>query len=139
MTTRRASTAWWILLLVAVLSVFPVATAVISQADAVDDPLGTCWAADLPAGVVPHDNTLRSVEVTTFPVGAHCDWEAGDVQTGWPLTIAALVGSAACLVATAFALRVGPAARRVVSALPLVAVVVIWIVLSQNTLFVIID
>lgn len=139
MTTRRAGTAWWVLLLLAVLSVFPVATAAIAHADAVADPLGTCWATELPAGVEPHDNTLRSVDVTPFPVGVLCDWEAADVQTGWPLTIAALAGTLLCLVVTVFALRRGPAARRVVVVLPLAVIAVMWIIVSQSTLSVIID
>jgi hypothetical protein len=139
MATTRASTAWWLLLLLAILSVFPVATAAIAQADAVADPVATCWASELPDGVEPHDDTLRRVEVTAFPIGVRCDWEAGDTQSGWPLTIVALVGTAVCIGATAFALRQGPAARRLVTAIPAAAIAVIWIVIASNTLFVIID
>lgn len=140
MSLTRTSTTWWVLLLLAVLSVFPVAAATISQGvDAGSDVIDSCWASDLPDGVVPHDNTLRTVEITFIPAGRLCDWEAGDTQTGWPTTIAALIGSVIAVVVTAFALRFGGAARRVVTLLPLVAIAVLWFVMWSSTLYVIID
>jgi len=140
MSLTRTSTAWWVLLLLAVLSVFPVAVATISQgADAGADVMDSCWTSDLPEGVEPHDNTLRTVEITFIPAGRLCDWEAGDTQTGWPTTIAALIGSIIAVVVTAFALRFGGAARRVVTLLPLVAIAVLWFVMWSSTLYVIID
>ena len=140
MSLARTSTAWWVLLLLAVLGVFTVAAAAISQgADAGTDVMDSCWASDLPGGVEPHDNTLRTVEITFMPAGRLCDWEAGETQTGWPTTIAALIGTAVALVVTACALRFGGAARRVVALLPLVAIAVLWFVMWSNTLYVIID
>jgi amino acid transporter len=140
MSLARTSTAWWALLLLAVLGVFTVAAAAISQgADAGTDVMDSCWASDLPDGVEPHDNTLRTVEITFMPAGRLCDWEAGETQTGWPTTIAALIGTAVALVVTAFALRFGGAARRVVALLPLVAIAVLWFVMWSSTLYVIID
>lgn len=140
MSLTRTSTAWWVLLLLAVLSVFPVAAATISQGtDAGADVMDSCWASHLPDGVEPHDNTLRTVEITFIPAGRLCDWEAGDTQTGWPTTIAALIGSIIAVVVTAFALRFGGAARRVVTLLPLVAIAVLWFVMWSSTLYVIID
>jgi hypothetical protein len=140
MSLARTSTAWWALLLLAVLGVFTVAAAAISQgADAGTDVMDSCWASDLPDGVEPHDNTLRTVEITFMPAGRLCDWEAGETQTGWPTTIAALIGTSVALVVTAFALRFGGAARRVVALLPLVAIAVLWFVMWSSTLYVIID
>lgn len=140
MSLARTSTAWWVLLLLAVLGVFTVAAAVFSQgADAGTDVMDSCWASDLPDGVEPHDNTLRTVEITFMPAGRLCDWEAGETQTGWPTTIAALIGTSVALVVTAFALRFGGAARRVVALLPLVAIAVLWFVMWSSTLYVIID
>ncbi|HZU94280.1 MAG TPA: hypothetical protein VFF85_11700 [Microbacterium sp.] len=140
MSLARTSTAWWVLLLLAVLGVFTVAAAAISQgADAGTDVMDSCWASDLPDGVEPHDNTLRTVEITFMPAGRLCDWEAGETQTGWPTTIAALIGTAVALVVTAFALRFGGAARRVVALLPLVAIAALWFVMWSSTLYVIID
>lgn len=140
MSMRRASTAWWVLLLLAVLSVFPVAAAAISQAaDAGADVIDSCWASELPEGVEPHDNTLRSVDITFIPAGRHCDWEAGETQTGWPTTVAALISTALAVVVTGFALRYGGAARRLVVLLPLIAIAVLWFVMWSSTLFVIID
>lgn len=140
MSMMRTRTAWWMLLLLAVLSVFPVAAAAISQgADAGADVIDSCWASELPEGVEPHDNTLRSVDITFMPAGRHCDWEAGETQTGWPTTIAALISTALAVVVTAFALRYGGAARRVVALLPLVAIAVLWVVMWSSTLYVIID
>lgn len=140
MSLRRTSTAWWVLMLLAVLSVFPVAAASISQgADAGADVIDSCWASELPDGVEPHDNTLRSVDITFMPAGRHCDWEAGDTQTGWPITIAALISTALAVVATAFALRYGGVARRLVALLPLLAIAALWFVMWSSTLFVIID
>lgn len=140
MSLARTSTAWWVLLLLAVLGVFTVAAAAISQgADAGTDVMDSCWASDLPDGVEPHDNTLRTVEITFMPAGRLCDWEAGETQTGWPTTIAALIGTSVALVVTAFALRFGGAARRAVALLPLVAIAVLWFVMWSSTLYVIID
>lgn len=140
MSLTRTSTAWWVLLLLAVLSVFPVAAAAISQgADAGADVIDSCWASELPEGVRPHDNTLRTVQITFMPAGRHCDWEAGETQTGWPTTIAALISTALAVVVTAFALRYGGAARRVTTLLPLAAIAVLWFVMWSSTLFVIID
>lgn len=147
MSMRRASTAWWVLLLLAVLSVFPVAAAAISQgvgsisqgSGAAGDVIASCWASELPEGVEPHDDTLRTVEITFMPAGRHCDWEAGETQTGWPTTIAALISTALALVVTGFALRYGGAARRLVVLLPLIAIAVLWFVMWSSTLFVIID
>jgi hypothetical protein len=140
MSLARTSTAWWALLLLAVLGVFTVAAAAISQgADAGTDVMDSCWASDLPDGVEPHDNTLRTVEITFMPAGRLCDWEAGETQTGWPTTIAALIGTSVALVVTAFALRFGGAARRAVALLPLVAIAALWFVMWSSTLYVIID
>ncbi len=127
------------LLLLAFLSVFPVATAAISQANAAADPVGACWSAPLPDGVEPHDNTLRTVSVTQMPVGLRCDWEAADVQTGWPVTIAALAGTVVCVGATIFALRQRGGAHRFVSLLPLISIAIMWIAIWMNRLQVIID
>ena len=140
MSLTRTSTAWWVLLLLGVLSVFPVATAAISQGvDAGADVIGSCWASELPPGVEPHDNTLRTAEITFMPAGRLCDWEAGDTQTGWPITIAALIATVVAVVVTAFALRYGGAARRVVALLPLLAIAGLWFMMWSSTLFVIID
>ncbi|WP_164234663.1 hypothetical protein [Microbacterium hydrocarbonoxydans] len=106
MVLKRARASWWVLLLLAVLCVFPVATAGLSQAaDAGADVVDSCWESELPEGVQPRDGTLRSAAVTAIPSGLHCDWEAGDTQTGWPVTVAALIASGACVVLTPFALR----------------------------------
>lgn len=140
MSATKRTTTWWVLLLLAVLSVFPVAAAAISQAaDAGADVIDSCWASELPAGVEPHDDTLRRVEITVVPAGRMCDWEAGETQTGWPTTIAALIGTAVALVVTGLALRYGGAARRMIALLPLVAIAVLWFVIWSRMLFVIID
>lgn len=140
MAAGRVRTSWWVLLLLGVLCVFPVMTAAVSQAsDAAPDPVNACWASELPAGVDPHDDTLRTVDITAIPAGRHCDWERGDTQTGWPVTIAALIASAACLVITAFALGQGGWSRRLVALLPLLAIAVSWLVIWSSTMYVIID
>lgn len=137
---RRAKTSWWVLLFLAILCVFPVATAAVSQsADAGADPLDACWSSELPPGVHERDNTLRSVDITAVPAGRHCDWEAGDTQTGWPVTIVALIATGICLIATAFALRERGAARRVLTLAPLLAVAVVWIMIWSSEVHIIID
>lgn len=140
MSTRRAKTSWWVLLLVTMICVFPVVTAAISQgADAGASPVDSCWSSELPPGTELRDDSLRSVDITAIPAGRHCDWEAGDTQTGWPVTIAALVATAICLLATAFALRQGGAGRRILVSLPLVAIAVIWVVMWSAEIHIIID
>jgi hypothetical protein len=86
-----------------------------------------------------HDNTLRTVEITAMPAGRHCEWERGESQTGWPVTIVALIASAACLGVTAFALGLGGRGRRVVALLPLLAIGGMWLVIWSSTVYVIID
>lgn len=140
MSARRPSATWWVLLLLSVLCVFPVLTAVVSQAaDAAPDPVDACWSSELPPGVEPHDNTLRTVEITAMPAGRHCEWERGESRTGWPVTVVALIASAVCLAVTAFALGQGGTGRRVVALLPLLAIGAMWLVMWSSTVYVIID
>lgn len=140
MARRRTGAPWWVLLMLAVLCVLPVAAAAISQAaDAGHDLLDSCWESELPEGVEPRDNTLRTVDVTAIPAGRLCDWEKGETQTGWPVTIAALVSTGIALLATAIALFWGGWRRRMLSILPLLAIGVIWLVIFSRVTFVIID
>ncbi|WP_341977150.1 hypothetical protein [Microbacterium sp. LWO13-1.2] len=136
MPVKRASTTWWVLLLLAVLCVFPVATAAISQAgDAGADVVDSCRDSS-----DTHDREVSSAEITAMPAGRHCEWRSGvETQTGWPVTVAALIGSAICLIVTAFALRQGGSGRRLMSLLPLIAIGAIWFVIWSSTLFVIVD
>lgn len=136
MSTTRASKTWWMLLLLAVLCVFPVATAAISQAaDAGAHVVDSCRASN-----DTHDREVSRAEITAMPAGRHCEWRSGvETQTGWSVTIAALIGSAICLIVTAFALRQGGWGRRLMTLLPLIAIGVIWFVIWSSTLFVIVD
>ena len=140
MARRRTGAPWWVLLMLAVLCVLPVAAAAISQAaDAGRDLLDSCWESELPEGVEPRDNTLRTVDVTAIPAGRLCDWEKGETQTGWPVTIAALVSTGIALLATAIALFWGGWRRRMLSILPLLVIGMIWLVIFSRVTFVIID
>lgn len=136
MPAKRASATWWVLLLLAVLCVFPVATAAISQAaDAGSHVVDSCRASS-----VTNDREVSRAEITAMPAGRHCEWRSGvETQTGWPVTVAALIGSAICLVATAFALPRGGWGRRLITLLPLIAIGAIWFVIWSSTLFVIVD
>lgn len=135
---RRIHDAWAVLILLASLAVLPVLAAVVTQTvDVIPDPVTACWTSELPDGVREGDNTLRSVEVTAVPAGRHCAWEQGVSQTGWPVTVAALIGTGAAVIASALAFLARGARRKSLSILPVAVVALGWLILWAQQVYII--
>lgn len=141
---RSSTTAWWVAFVLALVCVFPVAVAALSQyGDVRGNVTASCLGGQerLP-GATAADVVLIEARVTAFPVGRLCVWADPDgqqitQQTGVFATMLGVLGASGCLLASVIAVwGAGAQWRRVIVSLgPIVGVLALWgiIVLSAHS------
>lgn len=124
-----------VLIVVAVLCVFPAASMVLSQYfDTRENVSSRCFLDDHQDDVAMGENTLIEAHVTSIPAGRLCIWDGvdgGEVthQTGWFFTVMSIIASAAGLVVlVALQWTIRSLRARLLAALPFLVTIGLWLI-----------
>lgn len=138
---ERRGLAVTVLVIVAILSTIPLLAMAVSQyADTRENVEYRCLIDDHGPDIKQSDSALKEARITALPAGRLCVWDAfggGEVrhQTGWPLTIAALVASVAGLGASVgiVCLAARPRDRWLVAA-PTIVTLGVWLIVVSASI-----